>query len=360
MWCGPGIHSVGYSSKLHRAKIEQVSKQSTAMAEKQTLQNIDSATPIRGRWLAPLALFALIILLAWAPVGAAPSNQTVPIPTNEPTSTSVPTATPSNDDDDDGSGSDEPTAEPEETPDSPPEEPVDESGPTGSVTVSVLNVRSGPDVSFEIQGTVFGGDILDILGRTEDDSWWQICCAFGQDEPGWVDSQLIAPNFDLADSRELLPVIRVADDSEATPGTSAMAAGAEGLLLEIRQTPAFVWQGKSFNFQFVVTNSTGSTATVVELRDDLPSDLIFVSANASGGGEVTSLDNEQGGKLLTVLWPQLAPDEEVTVTVSLQIPPDLAAGYVINNLAVAGAQNAKPTTAGLAIGMPPTTLPSFK
>ena len=316
-----------------------------------------------GRWFGLLALFATIVFLSWLPAGAAPLNQTVPIPTKTPTNTPVPTATPVPSDNDgggsdDGGDSGDPEPEPEETPDSSTSEPTDEIGATGSVTAPVLNVRSGPDTTFDVQGTVFEGDVLDILGRTEDDSWWQICCAFGQDEPGWVDSQFIAPDFDLAESKTILPVIKLVASEDATPGTSAMADGADGLLLEIRQTPAFVWQGKTFEFRFVVTNNTGNVVTQVELRDDLPSEVIFISANASGNGQVAELDTES--KILSVLWSQLAPDQEVTVTLSLQVVADLPNGSVINNLAVVGAENAKPTTAGIAIGMPPVLLPEFK
>ena len=52
------------------------------------------------------------------------------------------------------------------------------------VIVPLLNIRTGPGTDYELLFTVNEGDELELIGRTSDGSWWQICCV--NDEVGWV------------------------------------------------------------------------------------------------------------------------------------------------------------------------------
>jgi hypothetical protein len=68
----------------------------------------------------------------------------------------------------------------------PTERPVDIgiiSGPTARVTVAELPVRQGPGTTFPPVGILLLDDIVQIVGRNEDSSWWAI--AYG-DGTAWV------------------------------------------------------------------------------------------------------------------------------------------------------------------------------
>ncbi|MEM7129190.1 MAG: SBBP repeat-containing protein [Chloroflexota bacterium] len=52
------------------------------------------------------------------------------------------------------------------------------------VLVSALNVREGPGTSYTPVGQVTNGELLEVLGRNQDGSWWNVCCVDGKS--GWV------------------------------------------------------------------------------------------------------------------------------------------------------------------------------
>jgi uncharacterized protein YraI len=53
-----------------------------------------------------------------------------------------------------------------------------------NVTASRLNVRSGPGLAYDPLATIDEGAQIELTGRLQDGSWWQICCVNG--ETGWV------------------------------------------------------------------------------------------------------------------------------------------------------------------------------
>jgi len=83
----------------------------------------------------------------------------VPTPTPTPLSTPTPTTTPT-----------PVLPTPTSTPTPAPSPPV----PDGIVTAGRLNIRSGPDTSFERVGQFVQGDEIDVTGRTEKGDWLQI------------------------------------------------------------------------------------------------------------------------------------------------------------------------------------------
>jgi len=64
-----------------------------------------------------------------------------------------------------------------------------QTGPYAVVLAAYLNVRTGPGPNYAILGTVSGGDNLAIIGRTNDQSWYQVQTVYG---PGWVYAQYVA------------------------------------------------------------------------------------------------------------------------------------------------------------------------
>ncbi len=66
--------------------------------------------------------------------------------------------------------------------------PVTELSASGVVNAGTLNVRSGPGVNYEIIGSVVGGELLPILGRSNDGSWYNVQTVFGE---GWVSARYL-------------------------------------------------------------------------------------------------------------------------------------------------------------------------
>jgi uncharacterized protein YgiM (DUF1202 family) len=363
---------------------------------------------VRANWIGIVAIIlAVLVLLANRAAWAAPPNQTVPPrPTDTPTPAPQATNTPDNDDDDDDQQQ-QPTSTPTSTPGQPaqPAQPAGEAL-TGVVTAERLNVREGPGTDFAVVGRVLQGETVRILERNEAGSWWRICCASGTETEGWVSAQFIQPNFDATQANTLIPVagaapapapttaptVAASDTTtttttastttiptttvestttttptvEATTTTTATAEIAEAVTptlsldLIITQVPTFAWQGQELELQFVITNPGDTTASDVELRDELMPELTFVSADIFDNGELEEQTGDEGRFVFSIRWLELGPGESLTARVTLQVAEDVPDGAVIDNLAVVSAENAAPYTAGISIGLPPTTPPDFQ
>lgn len=68
-------------------------------------------------------------------------------------------------------------------------------GPTARVVVAELNIRQGPDTSYPPVGTLRRGDLVQIVGRNADSSWWAVSYRGGS---AWVFSALVAPEGDVS------------------------------------------------------------------------------------------------------------------------------------------------------------------
>lgn len=356
-----------------------------------------------SKWYIPLCgllLFALALIgtdALWAAPDASPHNQTVPPPTFTPANTPVPTATPVESDDED----DDPTPTPTPTvddslgnPDSSEDDDAGDTGddgstnagsgntadtsgsdtaslPTAKVKAIVLNIRSGPGPDFPVMGTAFQDDVLRVSGRS-DDSWWQVCCAIGTTEPGWVDSQFVEADFEIDDLNDLVPEIAGAQlpDGQAADsgaGASVSAANDSTLEFQISHDPIFIWQGHPFTMTFAVTNTSSSTLENVQVRNDFPPELIVVGAvpadDADDVDTADDIDFSEGvneREVMLASWSEIAGGESRSFMVMIEVSTEVEMGTVINNLAVAIADNTDDVTAGIGIGMPPTRLPNFR
>lgn len=253
------------------------------------------------------------------------------------------------------------------------------SGLTGVVNVVTLNMRKGPSTSDHIVDTLFKHDQVVVSGRDRAGAWWYVCCGAGSQRTGWVSAQLITPNF-TAPQAAALPVLvnsplPVATKTAlATPQTTATVqatgtpesagtpteAAAASLLMTMRAQPAFAWQGQRIQLQLVLRNSSSQALTDLHLRNDLPPELAFVAATVSDGGDYRYTGAAESGPLLTLDWPALPADAQVTATLTLQIRADTPIGAVIDNLAVVTSAEGAEALAGLTLAMPPTGLPQFR
>jgi hypothetical protein len=111
-------------------------------------------------------------------------------------------------------------AAPAETPATAPQSPAAELVVTGDA----VNVRRGPDTTFEIAGTATRDQVFPITGKNAAGDWWQICCIDGQ--PGWIFGELaqvrngeaVAVVSELPTSPPAAPL---AGAGEAPPATEA-------------------------------------------------------------------------------------------------------------------------------------------
>ncbi|MBX3052280.1 MAG: DUF11 domain-containing protein [Caldilineaceae bacterium] len=131
-----------------------------------------------------------------------------------------------------------------------------------------------------------------------------------------------------------------------------------GLQAEMGIISGLTIQGEEVEIRLAITNPGSEAALNVTLRDELPTALELISLEAEGGTTAT----EQGTDNRTVLlatWPSVPASGLVYATLTVRVDPKLADGAVIDNLAVAFADNAAAVTVGISLGTPPVLLPTF-
>lgn len=357
---------------------------------------------IRYWLLSTIALFALVMLYTSIPIFGAvptptPNIQTVPKIEEllTPTNTPFPTATPISGSTGGSAATPVPkkTDDPTATPGSPANnttggstdaaqasQPVGGAAPavnsgvvlTGTVLATLLELHRVPSNESRVTNTLFQGDEVTVIGRTGDGAWWLICCGLDQ-RPGWAPAKAIQPHFDLSKAARLIPVVNnvngLATDIITTtvksqlPITatdhSATQTGAV-LQLEMRPSPAFVWQGQQVTLRLIVTNQGQAPASNVQLRDELPPTLRLLKVSADQGGRTQQTQSNGGGAIVNLTWPQLAAGAKASALLTLQIAADLPDGALLDNLAVVSASNAAEVTAGITLAMPPTLIPQFR
>ncbi len=139
---------------------------------------------------------------------------------------------------------------------------------------------------------------------------------------------------------------------------TATAVPGFGLVLQMAISPTLTLQGSEVALRFVITNPGTVAAVNVQLRDELPKSLILVGSSVNGG-KATVEKSGTGATILLLSWPSLAAGAKIEATVRVKIAANTPNGAVIDNLAVAWADNAAIYTAGISLGMPPALLPTF-
>lgn len=121
----------------------------------------------------------------------------IPLTVQQPTTGVIPTVQPS------ASTVTSPPSATSAGPTSPPPPP---SQAQAKITTVFLNVRSGPGATYNSLGVVKAGDIVTILGRNEDRTWWAIQSQTGLrgwilNNPAYIDISGNTANVPLAASR---------------------------------------------------------------------------------------------------------------------------------------------------------------
>ena len=323
---------------------------------------------LRRYWSGLVSLALTILMVSHVTTGlAAPLHQTVPPPTPTTESQPVPTATPvpdNNDDDDDNNNQPPPATN------TPVPQPTVAPGLTGSVNVPRLNVRQGPGTTFPVVGTVSQRETVTILSRNEVGDWWRACCITGTNQDGWMAAQFILPNFDLGQANVLIaidgaiptpppPTAVPTIDPNVVPTTTVPIA-ASLLELQVQQDPPYAWQGGTITLIYQLNNAGPAVATNVEVRNELPAEFGFLSADPVNASAFLTETVPVSRTVVVFRWPELQVGAAVSASVQVSVSSQLINGTVLENLAVAGADNVQPVTAGISIGMPPVNLPDFR
>jgi uncharacterized repeat protein (TIGR01451 family) len=268
---------------------------------------------------------------------------------------STPTPLPSNSDDDENNqGDDDPNGgAPVDNRESNNDADAALNGPTGVVNAVVLNLHSGPSTSEPIVDTLFGSEPVTILGRDSANQWWYVCCGSGAGREGWASAELITPDFDATEAESLLPVT-------ATTAQRASSADSAALVLEMRPSPAFIWQGQTVTLQYVVRNNGEQPLTNVRLRNDLPPTLAYLETVAQQPGSTQTMGEESDGLIYTITWPEIAAGASLSATVTLQLAQDVPNGAMVDNLAVIDTAEGATAIAGITFAMPPLRPPLFR
>ena len=129
--------------------------------------------------------------LASPPPTATPRSTAMPTPALTVTSVSGPTATPTS----------APTGIP-----SPLATPTS-AAPQAVVREGPLNVRTGPDTAYPRIGQLGEGAEVEVTGRNEEATWWQIAFAAGEEGRGWIATEYVQTSGEIAvEVVEALPV----------------------------------------------------------------------------------------------------------------------------------------------------------
>jgi len=144
------------------------------------------------------------------------------------------------------------------------------------------------------------------------------------------------------------------------PTTEPTATAVPGFSLQgqMAVTSGMAPQRDEVEIRIAIVNPGTEAAQNVIVRDEVPVALQIISVSAEGGAASTEA-GANGTFIALFVWPSLAPGGEVHATLVVRIIPSLADGTVIDNLAVAYADNAGAVTVGVSLGTPPLLLPTF-
>jgi hypothetical protein len=235
-------------------------------------------------------------------------------------------------------------------------------GITGLVTAVTLNLRKDPSATARVVDTLFLNDPVAILGRNQSGNWLYVCCGARTQLAGWVSKRFVSTNLSSDQEMARIPLFEsaVSVATSASGTNTGSQAAADSLVLEMRSLPTAIWQGQTIEIQLVVRNRGNQALTSVQLRYDLPTELAVVKTATSGEGKVNVSGARQGGPIVTMDWPTVPANGQLTATVTVQIATTVADGALIDNLAVVNTSQGIEALAGITLAMPPTALPQFR
>lgn len=233
-------------------------------------------------------------------------------------------------------------------------------GVTGVVTAVTLNLRKGPGATTNVIDTLFLNDPVAILARNQTGDWLYICCGSRTKFAGWVSKQFVSVNNQAMAQIPLFASTANQASATAPIANTSNKPAAGTLVLEMRPLASSVWQGQNVAIQFVIRNRSNQAFTGIQLRNDLPDEMAVVNAQISNQGKVSYSGVRQSGPVMTINWPTVQANSQVTATVMVQIATNVADGALIDSLAVVKTSQGGEALAGITLAMPPVALPQFR
>lgn len=160
-------------------------------------------------------------------------------PTPEPTATTVPQ---------------EPILVPTPATDA---EPAPLAQPRGRVNALLVNVRAAPEMNGPLLATAAEGAEFDVLGRTADGRWTQVCCVDGATGDQWINTEFL--DVDQAQLADIPPAPTTAEaEADAAP---APAGGKPSAVIAV--TLANVRGGPNTTYPVVAEARAGQTLNII-------------------------------------------------------------------------------------------------
>lgn len=95
--------------------------------------------------------------------------------------------------------------------------------PRLTITGTIVNVRSGPGITYDILGQLHNGITASVKGKNADGTWWQISYPSAPGGAGWVIGSLVQTNVAAAGA----PVVAAPPTPTPAPSTPAPVGGAQ-------------------------------------------------------------------------------------------------------------------------------------
>lgn len=164
-----------------------------------------------------------------------------------------------------------------------------QSGAT-AVVIRQINIRSGPNTTFDSLGILNANDIVNLTGKNSNGTWLQFSFPMGPEGKGWINS-----GFVKADDIENLPIVSDAGDVIGT-GTPANTA--------LPPTPTIVPAAMDFDsadrpVKTVIFNPTGTTTFIYDGDVSTPEgdvedwiaftpydNLVFINIQCTGSNSI--------------------------------------------------------------------------
>lgn len=77
----------------------------------------------------------------------------------------------------------------------------------GTINGTLVNVRSGPGITYAMVGQASEGTQVEITGRDETGTWWRICCPVGAPTDSWISAELVDLVVAKAEVMVRVPVV---------------------------------------------------------------------------------------------------------------------------------------------------------
>lgn len=98
-------------------------------------------------------------------------------------------------------------------------------GPRAVVNAPLVNLRAGPSTTTNVVAVVERGAEYEVVGRSDDDEWWQICCE--GDQAVWISREFVdtdGPVDAVPVGGAGAPVVSAPAEAAASPGLGGSAS----------------------------------------------------------------------------------------------------------------------------------------